>query len=56
MHKRNMKKRNENDPVRIQHMLDAAQAAVRFTVGKSRAALDEDIMFRTYAQPRSEAF
>ncbi|MEZ4668136.1 MAG: DUF86 domain-containing protein [Anaerolineae bacterium] len=37
-----MKKSPENDPVRIRHMLDAAQKIVKHTAGKSRVDLDTD--------------
>lgn len=36
----------ENDVVRLQHMLDAAQQALLFCAGRGRAELDDDVMFR----------
>lgn len=36
----------ENDVVRLQHMLDAAEQAIRFCAGRSRAELDGDVMLR----------
>ena len=34
----------ENDTIRLRHMLDAARQAVEFTRGRSRADLDRDSM------------
>jgi len=39
-----MKKRIENDPVRIKHMLDAAHAAIHFVANRQRSDLDNDLM------------
>lgn len=40
-----MPKRNhEDDVIRVRHMLDFAQKAVRFCAGKSRSDLDKDEM------------
>jgi uncharacterized protein with HEPN domain len=36
----------ENDEVRLRHMLDAAQQALLFCAGRSRADLDGDVMLR----------
>lgn len=36
----------ENDVVRLQHMLDAAEQAFRFCAGRGRADLDDDVMLR----------
>ena len=36
----------ENDVVRLQHMLDAGEQAIRFCVGRSRVDLDGDVMLR----------
>lgn len=35
-----------DDTIRIRHMIDAAQAAIRFVDGRSRADLDQDEMLR----------
>ena len=35
----------EEDPVRVRHMLDAAEEALDFAHGRSRADLDTDRMF-----------
>jgi len=35
---------NENDSVRLRHMLDAARKAMEFTQGHTRATLDTDEM------------
>ena len=36
----------ESDVVRLRHMLDAGEQAIRFCVGRSRADLDGDVMLR----------
>ena len=36
----------ESDVVRLRHMLDAAEQALRFCAGRSRADLDGDVMLR----------
>ena len=35
---------NENDRTRLQHMLDYARDVVKFTEGRSRETLDDDLM------------
>lgn len=39
-----MKKRTENDPVRIKHILDATQTALGFVANRQRPDLDDDSM------------
>ena len=39
-----MKKHPENDPLRLRHMLEAAQKTQQFIVGKSRTDLADDEM------------
>jgi uncharacterized protein with HEPN domain len=39
-----MKKHSENDPIRINHILDTARVAVGFVMERQRVDLDEDIM------------
>jgi uncharacterized protein with HEPN domain len=34
---------NENDLVRLRHMLDAAQEVIAFTTGETRASLNDDV-------------
>ncbi len=41
-----MRKTSENDRLRLQHMLDAAQKAGLFTEGKSRHDLDKDLQLQ----------
>jgi uncharacterized protein with HEPN domain len=36
-----MKKRTENDPVRIKHILDATQTALGFVANRQRPDLDD---------------
>jgi uncharacterized protein with HEPN domain len=36
----------EKDEVRLRHMLDAAEQALRFCDGRTRADLDDDVMLR----------
>jgi uncharacterized protein with HEPN domain len=42
---------NENDRIRLQHMLDAAQEALSFIKGKSRGDLDRDRMLASSLIP-----
>jgi uncharacterized protein with HEPN domain len=37
---------NRNDAIRIHHMIDAGEAALRFVAGRQRADLDSDEMLR----------
>ena len=37
---------NERDRIRLMHMLDAAQQALDFSVGRGRESLDSDAMYR----------
>lgn len=39
-----MKKRSENDSVRLKHIWDAAQAALGFVADRQRSDLDDDLM------------
>lgn len=39
-----MKKRSENDPIRVKHILDTAHIAVGFVIERQRTDLDEDRM------------
>jgi uncharacterized protein with HEPN domain len=40
-----MKRHPENDPVRLQHMLEATEKAIQFSQGRTLADLDNDEMF-----------
>jgi len=39
-----MKKTRENDPIRLEHMLDASRKVQKFLDGKSKADLQHDEM------------
>ena len=41
-----MRKTKENNQLRLQHMLDAANHARNFTEGKNSSALDNDLQFQ----------
>lgn len=41
-----MRTTSENDWLRLQHMLDAAEHALRFADGHSRRSLEEDFQFQ----------